>query len=106
MFVLFLEPGYITRSEFKKLFKDRQADVDAQIEEITKAFRVFDKDNSGTISAEEIKAVLSKCGEKLDEAEVDEMIKRADLDGDGLISYEGRLCLLNSSEIGTHLLRP
>ena len=62
---------------------------------------MFDKDNSGTISAEEIKAVLSKCGEKLDEAEVDEMIKRADLDGDGLISYEGRLCPLISSEIGT-----
>ena len=50
---------------------------------------MFDKDNSGTISAEEIRAVLSKCGEKLDEAEVDDMVKRADLDGDGLISYEG-----------------
>ena len=51
---------------------------------------MFDKDNSGTISAEEIRVVLSKCGEKLDEAEVEDMIKRADLDGDGLISYEGR----------------
>ena len=56
---------------------------------------MFDKDNNGTISAEEIRVVLSKCGEKLDEAEVEDMIKRADLDGDGLISYEGRLCPLN-----------
>ena len=51
---------------------------------------MFDKDNSGTISADEIRAVLSKCGEQIDEAEIEDMIKQADTDGDGLISYEGR----------------
>ena len=84
------EPGYVTKSEFKRMFKDRQADVDEQIRQVTEAFRVFDKDNSGTISADEIRVVLSKCGEEVDDSEIDDMIKQADVDGDGLISYEGR----------------
>ena len=84
------EPGYVTKSEFKRMFKDRQADVDEQIRQVTEAFRVFDKDNSGTISADEIRVVLSKCGEEVDDSEIDDMIKQADVDGDGLISYEGK----------------
>ena len=84
------EPGYVTKSEFKRMFKDRQADVDEQIRQVTEAFRVFDKDNSGTISADEIRVVLSKCGEEVDDSEIEDMIKQADVDGDGLISYEGR----------------
>ena len=72
------------------MFKDRQADVDEQIRQVTEAFRVFDKDNSGTISAEEIRVVLSKCGEEVDDSEIEDMIKQADVDGDGLISYEGK----------------
>ena len=84
-----VEKGYVTKSEFKRLFKDKQADIDEEIEQLTEAFRVFDKDNSGTISADEIRMVLSKCGEKLEEEEVEEMLKQIDIDGDGLISYEG-----------------
>jgi len=39
------EPGYVTRAEFKRLFAAQAADVDAQLEEMKQAFKVFDKDN-------------------------------------------------------------
>ena len=44
---------------------------------------------SGTITKDEIKAVLRKCGEDIDEAEIDEMLKLVDADGDGNISIDG-----------------
>lgn len=34
---------------------------------------------------------MTKMGEKLSEAEVDEMIKEADVNGDGMVNYEGQL---------------
>jgi calmodulin len=53
--------------------------------ELRAAFRVFDKDNSGTISASELRQVMSSIGEDLTGKEIDEMIREADQDGDGTI---------------------
>jgi calmodulin len=50
--------------------------------------QVFDKDNDGYISAAELRHVLTNIGEKLSDEEVDEMIREADIDGDGQINYE------------------
>ncbi|CAI9151080.1 unnamed protein product [Rangifer tarandus platyrhynchus] len=52
------------------------------------AFRVFDKDGSGYISAAELSHVMTNLGEKLTDEEVDEMIREADIDGDGQVNYE------------------
>ena len=49
------------------------------------AFKVFDRDNNGFISAAELRHVMTSIGEKLTDDEVDEMIREADLDGDGRI---------------------
>ncbi len=59
-------------------------------EELREAFRVFDKDGNGYISAAELRHVMTNLGEKLSDEEVDEMIKEADLDGDGMVNYEGK----------------
>ena len=64
-------------------------------EEIKEAFRVFDKDGNGHISAAELRHIMTNLGEKLTDEEVDEMIKEADIDGDGHINYEGKLCCFN-----------
>ena len=52
--------------------------------------RVFDKNNDGLISSMELRHVMTNLGEKLSEEEVDDMIKEADLDGDGMVNYEGK----------------
>jgi calmodulin len=62
-------------------------DTDSQ-EEIQEAFKVFDKDGNGYISAAELRHVMTSLGEKLTEEEVDEMIREADVDGDGQINYD------------------
>lgn len=49
------------------------------------AFKVFDRDNNGFISAAELRHVMTSIGEKLTDDEVDEMIREADQDGDGRI---------------------
>lgn len=70
----------------------KMKDTDSE-EEIREAFRVFDKDGNGFISAAELRHVMTNLGEKLTDEEVDEMIREADIDGDGQVNYEGNTFL-------------
>ena len=63
-------------------------------EELKEAFRVFDKDGNELISSAELRHVMTNLGEKLTDEEVEEMIREADLDGDGQVNYEGKLVYL------------
>ena len=58
-------------------------------DELLEAFRVFDQDGDGFISAEELKFLMCNLGEKLTQEEVNEMIAEADTDGDGQVNYQG-----------------
>ena len=74
-------------SQFLNLMARKMKDTDSE-EEIKEAFKVFDKDGNGFISAAELRHVMTNLGEKLTDEEVDEMIREADIDGDGQINYE------------------
>lgn len=52
---------------------------------------MFDKNNDGVISSSELRRVMTNLGEKLTEEEVEDMIKEADIDGDGMVNYNGIL---------------
>merc|ERR1711934_955476 len=79
--------GTIDFPEFLNLMAKKMKDTDSE-EEIKEAFKVFDKDGNGFISAAELRHVMTNLGEKLTDEEVDEMIREADVDGDGQVNYE------------------
>ncbi|KAL9812335.1 putative guanylate cyclase activating protein [Arabidopsis thaliana] len=79
--------GTIDFPEFLNLMAKKMKDTDSE-EELKEAFRVFDKDQNGFISAAELRHVMTNLGEKLTDEEVEEMIREADVDGDGQINYE------------------
>ena len=92
-FVFFSGNGTIDFPEFLTMMARKMKDTDSE-EEIREAFRVFDKDGNGFISAAELRHVMTNLGEKLTDEEVDEMIREADIDGDGQVNYEGMFAVL------------
>ncbi|KAB2621436.1 calmodulin-like [Pyrus ussuriensis x Pyrus communis] len=79
--------GTIEFGEFLNLMARKMKENDAD-DELKEAFKVFDKDQDGYISPNELRHVMLNLGERLTDEEVEQMIREADLDGDGLVNYE------------------
>jgi calmodulin len=79
--------GTIDFAEFSELMENKMRET-ALAEEFMETFKVFDRDGNGLLSGQELKYVMAIVGESLSDQEIDEFIAQADLDGDGLISYE------------------
>ena len=55
-------------------------------------FKKFDANGDGFITSDELALVMKTFGGKIySKKEIDDMIKEADIDADGKVSYEGRL---------------
>ena len=55
-------------------------------DESLKSFRLFDDDETGTISLKNLRRVAKELGENMTEEELQDMIDQADRDGDGEIN--------------------
>lgn len=80
-------------SEFLALMSRQLKSNDSE-QELLEAFKVFDKNGDGLISAAELKHVLTSIGEKLTDAEVDEMLREVS-DGTGEINIKQFAALLS-----------
>jgi Ca2+-binding EF-hand superfamily protein len=58
-----------------------------QVAELKQAFAAMDTNGDGQVTKEELKALLSQLGESVDDAVIDEMIKIADVNGDGKVDF-------------------
>jgi calmodulin len=71
-------------SLMNRLLKD-----EAQPEDIQEAFRVFDKNNNGHISSEDLKKILQAAGpDQMTQQDVEELLKDMGVDDEGDIDYE------------------
>jgi len=82
--------GQIDFTEFAEAWWQReQIHLEEGFEEELKvAFSVFEQDEDGRVSVDELRKKLTSIGEKLSEEEVDALLEEVDLDGNGLISFE------------------
>merc|ERR1712150_172003 len=83
--------GQIEFPEFCNMMamvRDNHGGGDGDEELIRMAFRVLDKDGSGTITSKEFRHLMTNIGNKLSMIEVDTLITAADRDGDGHLNFE------------------
>ena len=72
---------------FTVLMANKMAEKDTK-EEILKVFKLFDDDMSGKISFQNLKRVAKEIGENITDEELQEMIERADSNGDAAVSMD------------------
>ena len=68
--------------------------VDEQ-EELMNSFRVFDKQGTGKMFIEDFRQIMTQMGEKLSDAEFDELLKLIKIDQNGEFDYQGMPFLQN-----------
>lgn len=90
--------GKLSYEDFLSLMSAKMAEKDSK-EEILKAFRLFDDDETGKISFKNLKRVAKELGENLTDEELQEMIDEADRDGDGEINQEEFLRIMKKTSL-------
>jgi len=69
-----------------------------QTQALQTAFKMFDRDADGQISAAEFKTVMGSLVEKLTDADAEKMFRDADKDGDGTINFDEFTAMLIPTE--------
>ncbi len=78
----------MTEQEFFRWMLLMDAHLDDIEGELRAAFQVFDTDQSGTITLDELKNAIELLGEDVTHQELEEWLKLADVDCDGQIDYD------------------
>ena len=88
--------GSVEFDEFLNLMKDKLKSRN-QEEELRKTFRIYDEDDSGKISFEDLKRVAQELDAKTTDDEIQGMIDEADRDNDGLVTLEDFLRIMKKA---------
>lgn len=79
--------GFISVEEFIDL-NTKGNDKKACLEDLKNAFKVFDLDRNGSISADELYQVMESMGEGTSREDCHNIITSVDTNGDGLVNFE------------------
>ena len=90
--------GVIDFPEFLDMMTQKMSERDPK-EEMLKAFRLFDDDETGKISFKNLKRVAKELGENMTDEEIQEMIDEADRDGDGEIGEEEFMRIMKKTNL-------
>jgi centrin-1 len=93
--------GNIVFEDFLHLMTSRVSDKDSR-ENIKKVFNLFDDEKTGFISIKNLRRIVRELGENIEEHELQEMIDKADLDHDGMISEEEFYLILTKKGPSAH----
>jgi calmodulin len=97
--------GTIDNLEFLMMMQRYASTPQNEAARVKEAFKIFDKDHSGLVSADELRNVMHNVGENLSDAELRSMILVADQHGDGEISLEDFEAMM-STDADSHRLAP
>jgi centrin-3 len=89
--------GTINFQVFREIIGEKMAQRDP-LEEIRKAFVLFDDDNTGRITLKNLKRVARELGETMADDELQAMIDEFDLDHDGAISEQEFIAIMDPSQ--------
>ncbi|KAI9104525.1 hypothetical protein DFS34DRAFT_198748 [Phlyctochytrium arcticum] len=90
------QPGLIEFDDFNKVMTEKILARDP-IEEIRKAFHLFDDDRTGKITLRNLRRVAKEIGENLDDDELQAMIDEFDQDQDGEINEQEFLNIMTDN---------
>ena len=88
----------VTFDSFVEAMSERIAARDPK-EEMAKAFALFDEEGTGKINLKTLKKIAKDLGETMTDQELEEMIVEADADGDGQVTLEDFVKIMQSTNI-------
>eukprot|EP00116_Pleurobrachia_bachei_P018529 sb/3478791/ len=86
--------GTIEFDEFKTLIGPH-FQKEKPPEDFIEAFKFFDKDGDGYISRSELRTIMNTVDGTLAESDIEEMVREADVNGDGKIDFEEFTKMMN-----------
>ncbi|DBA67239.1 hypothetical protein WJX79_002451 [Trebouxia sp. C0005] len=91
------ETGKINEQQFQMLLTDAMLSKDPA-ELLSRAFQLFDTQNNGKISADDLRLVANELGHEVEEQDLIGMIEEFDRNHDGIIDAEEFQHIMSSSE--------
>ena len=82
------EDGSLAYEEYERIMTTKKIGDEAYENNVLEAFKFFDKESNGTVTVETMKELLTTMCEKLSDTELEEFLKQADPENQGVIHYE------------------
>ncbi|KAL9643977.1 hypothetical protein ABK040_005445 [Willaertia magna] len=87
----------INYDSFLQIMTSKMSERDP-LEEVKKAFKLFDEDNKGKITLKNLKKIAREIGENMSEEELQAMIDEFDLDQDGEINENEFIAIMSNND--------